>query len=93
MAINVETGGENLNPAGVNVHIGGAVHLDGGGMKACGSDRAGTFDVQDGCFYFCDGTYWQSFNVAFDDAQAGKEGVRTCGNKTRCEFDGIHLRP
>ena len=91
MTINVEI----ENPAGVNVHIGGAVHLDGATLLSgnCTADRAGTFNVKNGCFYFCDGRRRQSFNVAFDEATTNTGSKRGCEFDTRCEFDGIHLRP
>ena len=90
MAINV---GES--PAGVNVNIAGAVSLEHQHAienDSCTGALAGTFEVEDGCFYFCDGSFWQSFNVAFYNDSAG-EGAKECKHVDRCYFDGIWLRP
>jgi hypothetical protein len=78
---------------GVNVTVEGAVHLDGQDLvspTSCNSNLAGTFETKNGCFYFCDGTYWQSFNVAFNDSNP--EGNK-CEHMSRCFFDGVYLRP
>ena len=78
---------------GVNVTVEGAVHIDGQGLSSssCTNALAGTFEVQNGCFYFCDGSYRQSFNVAFNTSDIG--GTKSCNHSTRCYFDGVYLRP
>jgi len=90
MAINV---GES--PAGVNVNVAGAVSLEHQhevNNGTCTPALAGTFEVEEGCFYFCDGSFRQSFNVAFYSDSAG-EGAKACKHVDRCYFDGIWLRP
>jgi hypothetical protein len=81
-------------PAGVNVGVAGAVHLEGEGKLGtgtCTQNLAGTFEVENGCFYFCDGRYRQSLNVAFNELMAVDK--KECRYIERCEFDGIWLRP
>jgi hypothetical protein len=88
MAINT-----GFSPAGVNVNIAGAVHIGGTagtGLATCNQDLAGTFDMKEGCFYFCDGVYRQSLNAAFNEAVPGEQ---QCDHVERCDFDGIKLRP
>jgi hypothetical protein len=77
MAINTESA-----PAGVNVHIGGAVQIDGQQKftGACTGALAGTFDTENGCYYYCDGSYRQAFNVAFNKGGANPDAQS-------CDFD------
>jgi hypothetical protein len=91
MAINA-TG----SPAGVNVNVAGAVQIDGQKLLsgACNAGLAGSFEVQNGCFYYCDGLYRQAFNVAFNEiSNPANPKVEECLHIGRCEFDGIKLRP
>jgi hypothetical protein len=91
MAINA-TG----SPAGVNVNVAGAVQIDGQKLLsgACNTGLAGSFEVENGCFYYCDGRYRQAFNVAFNEGDIpANPDVNKCGTLGRCEFDGIKLRP
>jgi hypothetical protein len=91
MAINA-TG----SPAGVNVNVAGAVQIDGQKLLsgACNAGLAGSFEVQNGCFYYCDGTFRQAFNVAFNEGTTpANPDVNECLHIGRCEFDGIKLRP
>jgi hypothetical protein len=87
MAINAAS-----SPTGVNVNIGGAVQIDGRGLDltVCNPDTAGTFEMENGCFYFCDGSYWQSLNAAFNE---GNQNGQQCEYMSRCEFNGIKVRP
>jgi hypothetical protein len=89
MAINTDT-----VPRGVNVNVAGGIRISAQGLVGddvkCGSDLAGTFDMTGGCFYFCDGKYRQSLNVAFNEII---EESQECKFAERCEFDGIKLRP
>jgi hypothetical protein len=89
MAINT-----GYSPAGVNVNIAGAVQIQGQGLVGSGTCTgvlAGTFDMKEGCFYFCDGRYRHSLNAAFSDAVGTEE--QNCEYVDRCDFDGIKLRP
>jgi hypothetical protein len=88
MAINTAS-----SPEGVNVNIAGAVQIggsEGTGLQDCNQNLAGTFDMKEGCFYFCDGVFWQSLNAAFNEAALGEQ---QCNHADRCDFDGIKLRP
>ena len=97
MAINTDS-----SPAGVNVNVGGAVQIDGQGLVSgtCNAANAGSIDVADGCYYYCDGAYRQAFNVAFNEgATPANPAAQTCNYDKRCTFDDkdkgieIKLRP
>jgi hypothetical protein len=47
--------------------------------------------VKDGCFYYCDGQFRQSLNVAFNEAIGDEK--QDCSFMARCDFDGIKVRP
>jgi len=88
MAINTAS-----SPTGVNVNIGGAIQIDGQGLlsQSCsGTNLTGTFEVENGCFYYCDGTFRQSLNAAFNETANGNS---QCKFRSRCDFNGIKLRP
>jgi hypothetical protein len=88
MAINTAS-----SPTGVNVNIAGAVQIEGSEgdkLPECNTNLAGTFDMKEGCFYFCEGVFWQSLNAAFNEAALGEQ---QCDHAKRCDFDGIPLRP
>jgi hypothetical protein len=88
MAINT-----GFSPAGVNVNIAGAVQIEGSEgteLPECNQNLAGTFDMKEGCFFFCDGVFWQSLNAAFNEAALGEQ---QCNHAKRCDFDNIKLRP
>jgi hypothetical protein len=82
MAINTESA-----PAGVNVYIGGAVQIDGQQKvsEECNSTLAGTFDTENGCYYYCDGRHRQAFNVAFN--KGVNPDAQNCEHDERCDFD------
>lgn len=58
---------------GVNVAIGGAAHINGD-VKLLGTpcrnnaNLLAVFEVNNGCYYYCDGEYWQALNVGFTGA-------------------------
>jgi hypothetical protein len=60
--------------------------------KLCDASLGGTFDVEGGCYYFCDRSFRQSFNVSFYEDMTG-DGSKECGYDKRCDFDGVKLRP
>ena len=49
--------------------------------------------MKNGCFYYCDGGWRQSLNVAFNKDVAAAGDGQSCDYMDRCEFDGIKLRP
>ena len=49
--------------------------------------------MKNGCFYYCDGGWRQSLNVAFNKDVAAAGDGQACNHMDRCEFDGIKLRP
>jgi hypothetical protein len=55
----------------VNVNIGGAVHIGSQGLiySGCTSNLAGTFEQEQGCFFYCDGRYRHTIglNLQGDD--------------------------
>jgi hypothetical protein len=91
MAINT-----NATPAGVNVNINGAVYIGGQNLIAqpCTAALGGTFEQQNGCFYFCDGQYWQTLNLEFtgDDSTANRCNTTPYTVTTRCTLGKAHFR-
>jgi hypothetical protein len=83
----------------VNVNVAGAVQMDGQQLHlitgSCNTGIAWTFEVENGCFYYCDGKYWQALNVAFNEGTnpANPDKATDCRHIGRCEFDGIKIRP
>jgi hypothetical protein len=90
----------NTSPAGVNVSINGAAYL-GGNSKliesgtlttSCYPAIAGTFEAVNGCYYFCDGQYWQVTNLSFGGDDVAIQCTHRNAATKVCNLDGFKLR-
>jgi hypothetical protein len=83
--------------AGVNVFVNGAVYL-GGSSKlidtagSCTGSTQGTFEMTGGCYYFCDGKYWQVTNLSFGGDDAAVRCNHPNAATKLCDLDGFKLR-
>ncbi|MFV0470903.1 MAG: hypothetical protein ACK5L7_02545 [Paludibacteraceae bacterium] len=90
----------NTSPDGVNVSISGAVYLGGSNKlissgtidTSCYSGIAGTLEQVNGCYYFCDGKYWQIVNMPFEGDDVAKNCAHNNVASKTCYLDGFNLR-
>jgi hypothetical protein len=52
----------------------------------------GTFETLNGCYYFCDGKYWQIVNMPFEGDDVAKNCAHNNVASKTCYLDGFNLR-
>jgi len=85
----------NTPLAGVNVVVSGAAFLGGSNKlissgtidTSCHSGIAGTLEQVNGCYYFCDGKYWQVINLAFEGDDVAKNCTHNNAATKVCYVD------
>ena len=89
---------KNEAPSGVNVAIEGSVQIHKEGLIGTSNTIGGTFETDEGCYYYYDGKYWQLLNAAFKDGVGPVLEGKCSKAEKRCEIgpvgngDFIYLR-
>lgn len=87
----------NTSIAGVNVVVNGSTLLGGTSKllstaNSCTANTQGTMEIVNGCYYFCDGKFWQVVNLPFEGDNVPENCAHNNAASKTCYLDGFELR-